>query len=819
MFDAFLQDLRYALRTLRSSPGFASVAILSLALGIGANTAIFSLIDSVMLKYLPVRHPEELLNVTLGDSVSWTNPIWEQVRDHQDVFSGLFAYGTLRFNLASGGEARYAQGIWASGDFFSTLGVRTSLGRTFTRLDDRRGCPGGAVLSYDFWQKEYGGSAAVLDKTISLDGHPFPVLGVTEPGFFGMEVGRAFDVAVPVCTEAIMRGSGSQLDQRSSWWLRVIGRPKEGLDARQVTARLKTLAPGVFTATVPQNWPENSQEEYRHRTFETLPAANGLSSLRAQYRLALLTLMGMVGVVLLIACANVANLLLARATVRQKEIAIRLALGSGRGRLIRQLMTESVLLSLAGAALGVLFAKWGSRILVRFLGNQVILDLAVDARVLAFTIGVALLTGLLFGLAPAWRGTRVQPQTAMKTNARGIAEGHSRFSLSKALVMVQVALSLVLLVGAGLMLETFQKLAALDAGFERHGVLLVNVDLRNGHYPKERLAAAYDEMLEHLRAIPGVRSASLSSNTPVSGNTSNNLIAVDGYVPKSPRDTLVWMNRVSPRYFETLGTPILAGRDFNTHDTSGSPKVAIVNESMAKKFFAKTNPIGQHYRYTFPTLGPPIEIVGVVKDAKYRNLREQSSGTAYVPASQEEYGMYLSFELRSAGPENSVSDLIPSVRTAMEQVNRDVTLEFRTLAVQVAESLLRERLLATLGGFFGGLALLLATLGLYGVMSYNVARRRNEIGIRIALGAEQARVLRMVFGEVAFLVGVGLLSGLAVAVATTRIVASFLYGLTATDPLTIMLASGVLATVAAVAGFLPARRASRLDPMASLREE
>jgi predicted permease len=471
VFYAFAQDLRYAVRALRTSPAFTAVAVLSLALGIGANTAIFSLIDAVMLKYLPVSHPEELVQVTMGQQGGmFTNPIWEQLRDRQDVFSGVLAYGTTRFNLTAGGESRYAQGNWASGDFFSTLGVRAVLGRTFTAADDRRGCAGIAVLTYDFWQREYGASAVVLDKTISLDGHPFQIAGVTGPGFSGVDVGRSSDVFVPLCSEATIRRENSALDRRSAWWLRVIGRPRPGLNPRQVTARLKTLAPDIFGATLPPQWLGENRQSYLRRTLDTRTAANGLSSLRTQYRLALLTLMVVAGVVLLIACANVANLLLARATVRRREIAIRLSLGSGRRRLIQQLLTESLLLSLAGAALGALFAQWCSRLLIGFLsstGNQVFLDLAIDWRVLAFTAAVAVTTGMLFGLAPAWRSTRVQPHTAMKANARGVAEGHSRFNLGKALVMAQVALSLVLLAGAGLLLGTFRKLVTLDPGFQR----------------------------------------------------------------------------------------------------------------------------------------------------------------------------------------------------------------------------------------------------------------------------------------------------------------------------------------------------------------
>ncbi len=819
MIDALLQDVRYALRALRGSPGFAAVAILSLALGIGANTAIFSLIDSVVLKTLPVARPEDLLQVTMGKSAYFTNPIWEQLRDRQDVFSGIFAYGGGRFNLAAGGEARFARGNYVSGQFFDALGLRPLIGRTFTTADDKRGCPGTAVLSSGFWRREFEGRADVVGKKISLDNNPFEILGVLEPGFTGVHVGAESDVYVPLCTEKIIRGEFSSLDHRSSWWLRVIGRPKTGVSASQAEARLKTLAPLIFEATVPPNWKADDQQEYRKRSFETASAANGLSNIRTQYQQALMVLMVIVGVVLMIACANVANLLLARSAARQKEIAIRMALGSGRGRLLRQLLTESLVLSLAGAALGMLFARWGAHLLVGLLSsseNHVFLDLGIDSRVLAFTIGVSILTALIFGFAPAWRGTALNPQSALKANARGVIEG-SKFGLGKALVVAQVALSLVLVIGAGLMLSTFFRLETLDAGFDREKVLLVRVDLRNGSYEKEQRGAALREMLTRLRALPGVQSASSSNLTPVSGSSWNEDLEIEGYTSKGREDTLVYFNEVSDRYFETLGMALLAGRDFNLHDTPQSPKVAVINETMAKKYFAGRNPIGKRYRAEEGNqMGPWTEIVGIVKDSKYESLREDILPTAFLAASQDATPMWYQFELRAAGPPTA---LISGAKSAIAEVNRDVSLQFKTLSLQVDESLVRERLLATLSGFFGALALALAMIGLYGVMSYNIARRRSEIGIRMALGAEQSRVLRMVLREVAVLIGLGLAIGMIAAIGTTRFVASFLYGMKPNDPWTLALAAAVLALVAALAGFLPARSASRLDPMNALREE
>jgi putative ABC transport system permease protein len=820
MLDSIMLDVCYALRSLRSSPGFAAVAILSLALGIGANTAIFSLIDSLILKALPVSHPKQLLQVTIAKDPDFyfSNSIWEQLRDRQDVFSGIFAYGMAggRFNLASGGDARYAHGNVASGQFFDTLGLRAMIGRTFTMADDRPGCPGTAVLSYDFWRREYGGRAGVVGKTISLDHHPFEILGIIESGFTGVDVGSDRDLYVPVCTEKFFGG-----ETNTAGPFRVIGRPKPGISQSQVQARLATLAPQVFEATVPQGSNPEERESYRRLTFDTQMAAHGLSYIRKEYRQPLIVLMVIVGVVLLIACANVANLLLARGAARQREIAIRMALGSGRGRLMRQLLTESLVLSLTGAALGILFAQWGTRLLVGLLSsgwNKVYLDLSIDSRVLAVATGMAVLTGLLFGLTPAWRGTRVDPQSAMKANTRGVIEG-GKFGLGKALVVVQVALSLVLVVGAGLLLATFFRLETLDPGFERQHVLLVDVDLRNGHYPSMRRAAVFEEMLEHLRALPGVRSASASVATPIDNSLSARHLQIEGYTPKGNEDTLVYSNNVSDRFFETLGTDLIAGRDFNAYDTPGSPKVAIVNQALATKFFAGQNPIGKRYRQEGGNkLGDLVEIVGVVKDAKYVALREDIRPTVYLAAGQDAMpDQSTTFELRVAS--GTPTRVISAVKSSIAEVNPDVSFQFKTLALQVDESLAREQLLATLSGFFGGLALVLAMIGLYGVMSYNVTRRRNEIGIRMALGAEPTRVLRMVMGEVALLIGIGLTAGLGMALATTRLLASFLYALTPNDPLTLSLAVALLAGAAGLAGYLQARRAARLAPLIALREE
>jgi putative ABC transport system permease protein len=569
MLDTLWQDSRHAIRALRSDPGFAAVTALSLALGIGANTAIFSLIDAVMLKTLPVSHPEELLEVTTGgDQGYFSNPVWEQIRDRQDAFSGIFAYCRWAFNLASGGEARNVNGAYVSGQFFDTLGVPAVLGRTFTPVDDRRGCAGTAVLAYSFWQREYGGRADILGKTISVDNHPFEIVGVTARGFTGTEVGASLDVMVPLCAEKILHGDTTLLDaDPAARWLRIIGRQKPGASASQASTRLRALAPEVFRATVLPRWPAQDREKWLRTGLAGRTAANGLSYLREEYRRALLVLMAIAGMVLLIGCANVSNLLLARGAARHREIAIRMALGSGRGRLVRQLLTESLLLSFIGAGLGVQVAVWGTSLMVKFL--DVSLDLTPDPRVLGFTAGIAILTGLLFGLAPAWRGGRTDPMAAMKAGHRGSIRG-SGSAAGKLLVIGQVVLSRVLVAGAGLFLSTFWRLAWLDPGFEADRVLLASIDLRGNGYTPERRNAVFRQILESVRALPGVRAASLSDFTPMLHAVRIHELAIEGYTTPSREESQVYFNAVTDGYFATIGTPLLAGRDFNAHDTPAS---------------------------------------------------------------------------------------------------------------------------------------------------------------------------------------------------------------------------------------------------------
>jgi predicted permease len=823
--EVLLSDLRYTIRALRLAPGFAIVAILSLALGIGANTAIFSIINAVMLKSLPVSHPEELMVVRRDSSTSATYPIWQYIRDHQDVFKGAFAYSaaTANFNLAPSGQARRVTGNWVSGAFFTTLGVHPELGRTLLPRDDVRGCPATAAISDAFWKSEYGASTGVIGRTVSLDGHPFQIVGVVEPGFFGLDVGSHVQVYAPLCAKTIVNGNDKWIDARAMWYLHIVGRLKPDIAPQQAGAKLQMLMPGLVEATLPPNWPADAAARYRKARLDVTSVATGFSRLRTTYRKALFVLMTVVGIVLLIACANVANLLLARATRRQHEMAVRLALGARSSRLIRQLLTESMLLALVAAAIGVIFAIWGSRLLVHLMstsGSVVALNLSLDLPVLAFTACVAAATGVLFGLAPAWRASRVDPHAAMKSRGRGVTDGQSRLSVGKALVTAQIALSLLLVAGAVLLLGSWRRLVDVNPGFNSDRVLLMSADLSGGNagVSPEQQASLQWQLLDRLRAIPGVSSASEVAITPVSNSAWDQEIKADGFSPASPADADMWINEVSDGYFATMKTALLAGRDFNNTDLPGSSRVAIVSQTMAKRVFGERNALGQRFRMQEgKDYGPPLEIIGIVEDSKYGSLSETAQPIIYLSARQDTApAPAVNFAIRTVGPPTAI---IPIVKKAAAQVAPSASLDFTTLDRQLAESLLLPRTLATLSGFFGALALILAMIGLYGIMSYAAARRRNEIGIRIALGATQTRVVRMIMSEVGRIVGLGVVIGLLLAVAATRLVAAFLYGVTPMDPVTLVSSALLLAVVALAAAALPAWRAARLDPVAALRGE
>ncbi|MFI5058854.1 MAG: ADOP family duplicated permease [Candidatus Acidiferrales bacterium] len=827
--ETLLQDIRYALRILGRTPAITAIAILSLALGIGANTAVFSLIDTVMLRLLPVQKPEELVQLfrtsPQADSLhtsSFTNALWEQTRDHQDVFTCAFAWSQTQFDLAQGGAVRNANGIFASGNYFSTLGVRPAGGRLFVLEDDRRGCPGVAVLSYGFWQDHFGGAQSAIGGTLSLNHLPFQIIGVSAPGFYGMEPGQKIDVAIPICSAARFDRKESRLDHRDWWWLSIAGRVKPGVSREQLSTRLGVLSPQVFGGAVPQDWAPADQESFVKRRLLSEPAATGTSDLRQQFGQPLTILMVVVGLVLLIACPNIASLMFARGVARSKEMAVRKALGASRMRLIRQLLTECILLSSAGALLGILFARWGSALLVRFIStthNSVYLDLSLDGRVLAFTATVAVLTGILFGLLPAFRSTRVSLTSAMKGAGAEDNERHVCFRPGKWIVGSQVAMSLILLVVAGLFLRSIVKLVTLDIGFDRTNVLIVNTNLKTANIPEEQWPATYEDVENRLRSLPGVISVSRSIMTPISNFEWNNYIKAD--TPNAPTGdaSLAYFNFISPGYFDTLRTPLLAGRGFNANDTKSSPQVAIVNETLARKFFSTANPVGKSFRVAADPGKPEplVQIVGLVKDAKYESLREDTYATSFFPITQIPEGDPSDdFELRTAIPP---SGLTVAVQDEVAKVNKSIPLEMHTLAQQVDDSLVQERLLATLSVFFGALALLLAAIGLYGALSYLVNQRRIEFGIRMALGARPVSILQLVLRDLVAALTGGVAAGVAISLAAVGVLQKLLFGLAPRDSLTMIGAACLLAAVAFLAAYLPARRAMRADPMTALRYE
>jgi putative ABC transport system permease protein len=827
------QDFRYGARLLRLNPGFFTVATLSLALGIGANTAIFQLLDTVRLRLLPVMHPEQLAELEIAKDEhccsgnfsdrrpNFTYPQWEQIRDHQQAFSGIFAWGDTRFNLAAGGEARYAEGLWVSGDYFRTLGVQPLVGRTITNEDDRPGCGSpGAVISYPFWQREFAGEAQAIGKTISLDGHPVEIVGIAPAGFFGVEVGKSFDVAVPTCAEPWINGENSHTAKRNHWWLAIIGRLKPGWTVAGAAAQARTVSPAVFESTVPPNYRPDAAKYYAQYKLTANPAGSGVSSLRQRYEEPLLLLFGIAGLALLIACANLANLMLARASTREREMAIRLAIGADRGRLIRQLLAESLLLAVAGAATGAVLATFLSRYLISFLttkDNPLFVELGADWRVFGFMAGLAILTCVLFGLTPALRASRAVPASAMRASGRGLTADRGKFGLRRMLVISQVALSLVLLVGALLFVGSLRNLSTLDPGFRENGLLITGVDISRINFSPGRRAALYQELLTRLRAIPGVEATASASIVQISGSGWNDSIEILG---QHTQERMVpWFDRVSPGYFRTMGTSLLAGRDFDDRDTPSAPEVAIVNQEFSRKFLGRGNPIGRSFRVLVGPGEPQhvCQIVGLVKNSKYQSLREDFKPLAFVAESQnKEPGLGVTFMVRSALP---LGSLMTAVKKTVLDENSEISLRFQVFTTQVQDSLLRERLMATLSGFFGFLAVTLATVGLYGVISYMVARRRNEIGIRIALGANRGNVLSLVLREAGLLLAAGLVIGIGLALAVGRAASSMLFGLQPSDPMTIGASVAGLAVVAIAASLLPAMRAARVEPMVALREE
>jgi len=843
-----LGDIRYAGRVLAKNPLFTAVSILTLALGIGANTAIFTLLDQVLLRLLPVKEPQQLVLLTMrgrhygnnwgGNAISY--PMYRDFQDHNEVFSGMFCRFPTRVSLTFGGQAERVEAELVSGTYFSVLGVTTALGRTFTPEVDRvaNGAPL-IVLSYNYWKQRFAGDPAILGKTLTVNKHPMTVIGVAQAGFDGVELGYSPKLFIPVMMQQqVLIVPMSMLTDRRSRWVNAFGRLKPGVTEKQAKASLQPFMHSMLENEVREaafaHASAYDREQFLKCTIDVLPGSQGRSYLRQGLGTPLWVLIAITGVVLLIACANLANLLLARATGRQKEIAVRLAVGASRGRIVSQLLAETLCLSVLGGLTGLALAFWADKALMAVYlpadSGGLSISAAPDLRILLFTLAVTVATGLIFGLVPALKTTRPDIGRTLKDQA-GAVVGGGHGGLRKALVVAQVSLSLLLLIGAGLFLRTLNNLSSLGPGFPAERLVGFNIDPSLGGYTPERAKIFYQQLTESLSSIPGVQSVALAAMRILGGEGDewDSGMTVEGYTPAKAGDHAEpYMNMISPNYFTTLGVPILAGRDFTVNDNrevkngpqpdDWTPTTVMINEKFARRYFPGQNPIGRHLGFGIdPGTHTDMEIIGVVKDIKYTTLRDDIPEQAFIPYLGSHFLGGMTVYLRTA---YDPDQLMPVVRAKVRELDAGLPLyEMRTTKVQISNSLSTERMIASLSTVFGFLATLLAAIGLYGVMAYSVAQRRREIGIRMALGAEPAAVIRMVMGDVLLLVTIGVAVGVPAALALMRMVASQLYGLSAHDPSTMLLATAGIALVAGAAGYLPALRASRLDPMVALRYE
>jgi predicted permease len=847
-FEMLGRDFGYAVRTLRRSRGFAAVAALTLALGIGANTAIFTLLDQILLRLLPVKNPQQLVLLTMRGRHYGNNwghnaisyPMYRDFQDHNEVFSGMFCRFPQPVSMTYGGQAERTRGELVSGTYFSVLGVGTVLGRPIGPEDDR--VPDGhpvVVLSYDYWKQRFGGDPQIIGKTLLVNNYQMAIVGVAQPGFDGVELGVSTKIFIPVMMEKeIIIGPMKFLTDRRSRWVNAFGRLKPGVTEEKARASLQPFMHSMLEMEVREaafrNASPYAREEFLKNWIDVLPGSQGRATFRRELSTPLWVLMATTGMVLLIACANIANLLLARATGRQKEIAVRLAMGATRGRIVSQLLMETLSLSALGGILGLALAYWADKALIALYlpsdSTRLNISTAPDFRILLFTLAVTVLTGVVFGLAPALQSTRPDVGRTLKDQAGAVVGGgHGR--LRNALVVTQVALSLLLLIGAGLFLRSLKNLSRLGPGFSTERLVGFNIDPSLNGYTPQRLNTFYQQLTDTLSALPGVKSVSLASMRIMEGNEWDSGLTAEGYSPTRPDDhPQAYMNQIGPGYFATLGVPFVAGRDFRltdnrwikrlnvTDDDDTTPTTVIINEKLAQRFFAGRNPVGMHLGFgTDPGTHTEMEIIGVVKDIKYMNLRDEIPIQAYVPYMNSPYLGGMTIYVRTAGEPNQ---LISSVRAKMRELDANVPVyAMRTMDEQISNSLSTERMIASLSTVFGSVATVLAIIGLYGVMSYSVAQRTREIGIRMALGAEQGKVIGMVMREVTTLIAIGVAVGVPAALLLTRVVKSQLYGLEAHDPWTLGLATALLGIVACAAGYVPAMRASRVDPMKALRYE
>ena len=832
---AILQDFRYSLRTLRKSPVFLAVAVLSLALGIGANTAIFTLINQLILQPLPVKHPEQLVMLAgRGKHYGGNNgpdrisyPMYQEIRDKNQVFSGMFCTYPATVSASFQGRTELIGVDFVSGNYFPVLGVGAAVGRVFTASDDliQSGHPL-AVLSYGYWRARFGADPRIVGEQIVVNGRALTIIGVSRAGFDGVEPGRAPQIRIPMTMkDDLPRSDFSRLNNNRFRWTEVFGRLKPGTTMEKSQAGLQPLFHQILNREVTEKpFAKASplvKQEFLKMWMEVMPGSKGRSNLRKTYSKPLFALMGIVGLVLLIACSNLANLLIARATARQKEVAVRLALGAHRGRLIRQLLLESLMLTVPGGCLGVGLAILIDRALIDFLPaghTPLSLSSTPDWMVLGFTFAISLLAGMLFGLVPAVQSSRPDLANTLKDQAGTVVPGSSA-RLRKGLVVAQVSLSLLLLIGAGLFLQSLRNLKTLNPGFEVRNLLAFDVDPTMSRYDKTWTADYYRRLHESLSALPGMESHTFAVVPVLENDEWDNWVTIEGYSARQDERPDPHMQYCSPGFFKTLKIPVLLGRDFNERDDEASaPKVGIVNQKFVQRYFGNANPLGRHVGMGIdPGTKTDIQIVGVVGDTKYESMRDEVPYELYIPNNQKNFMTGVTVYVRAPGDPTRAFNML---RDAVRGVDTGVpSYDMRTLDHQMELSLLTERLLAALSTVFGCLATLLAALGLYGVMAFAVARRTREIGIRMALGAGQGSVVWMVLRETLTLTGIGVASGLGGSYAVTRLIQTQLFGVQPTDLLTMAAASLGIAAVTALAGYIPGRRATGIDPMNALRWE